>query len=193
MSSHEVIGVILAAGASSRFGSPKWQARIGGKTFLENIIGNLNSAGIHKIIVVFRDISSEIPPGIIPVMNPFPENGQLSSLKCALNAIPSESYFLMCLVDRPLVKSSIIAELSAVLNENTVIIPACDGKKGHPVLFPPGMKEIMLSTPDMLGIRETFRRWKGEIRLLPVQDPAILWNIDTPDDLVNIEKMLTSV
>ena len=49
--------VILAAGASTRFGSPKQLARIGGRTLVEQVVATARAAGLDPIVAV-------LPPGI---------------------------------------------------------------------------------------------------------------------------------
>lgn len=174
-------GIILAAGASSRMGRLKWQVEIGGKSFLERALDCFSRAGIVDIYAVFRE--GEIPPGNFTVLiNPQPERGQLSSLKTALERIEPGRPFIMQLVDRPLVSWKTIGAMLEAY-DGQIIIPVYESRKGHPVVFPPDMREIILKTDDTLGIRGAIAAWTGEVKLLNADDEAVLWNIDTAEAL----------
>ncbi len=174
-------GIILAAGASSRMGRIKWSLEIAGKTFLRHIEDCYHRAGVKDVFAVFRE-GQAAEGSFIPLINPEPERGQLSSLKVALEAILPQSPFIMQLVDRPLVESGTFTSMMKSY-DGSIVIPTFKGRKGHPVIFPPPLREILLETDDALGIRSGIEAWKGEIKLLPVDDESILWNIDTPEAL----------
>jgi len=180
-------GIILAAGASERMGSPKWKVEINGKSFLQNIISAFNSAGIIHILTVFRNPLPSVV-GCTALLNPHPERGQLSSLKIALRELPNETPFIMQLVDRPLVKASTFSRMMNCCDGESIIIPVFNGRKGHPALFPPEMKSVLLSTDELLGIRGGIAAGKTSVKLLEVEDEAILWNIDTQEDLTAAKK-----
>ena len=55
--------VILAAGASTRFGSPKQLARIGGRTLLEQVVATARAAGLDPVVAV-------VPPASTPPLAP---------------------------------------------------------------------------------------------------------------------------
>jgi molybdenum cofactor cytidylyltransferase len=174
-------GVILAAGVSKRMGTPKWRMKIGGRTFLDWIVDAMTEAGIEKIFVVLNEPYPH-PAKFLPLINPHPENGQLSSLKIALEVINPRLPFMMQLVDRPLVKWETYLDLMRV-NDGDITIPCYGKRNGHPVVFPPKMRRILLDTGNELGIRGAMMKWPGFTEFLVVRDEAILWNIDTPEDL----------
>lgn len=175
-------GIILAAGASERMGSPKWEVEIKGRTFLRNIISEFNSAGVVHILAVFRN-RLPFAEDCTALLNPHPERGQLSSLKIALRELPNETPFIMQLVDRPLVKAVTFIRMMDCYDNESIIIPVFNGRKGHPALFPPSMREVLLSTEESLGIRGGITAGRTSVKLLEVEDEAILWNIDTEEDL----------
>lgn len=168
-------------------GSPKWKTEINGKSFLQNIISAFNSAGVVHILTVFRNPLPSLE-GCTALLNPHPERGQLSSLKIALGEIPDDTPFIMQLVDRPLVKTNTFIRMMNCCDGKSIIIPLFNGRKGHPVLFPPEMKSVLLSTDELLGIRGGITAGKSSVKLLEVEDEAILWNIDTKEDLTAAKK-----
>jgi molybdenum cofactor cytidylyltransferase len=73
------------------------------------------------------------------LINHTPELGQLSSLHVAIkHMVPEVSAIMVTLVDLPLIKvttySNLLKEWSQ--NPDMIYIPVCNGKRGHPVIFP---------------------------------------------------------
>ena len=89
---------------------------------------------------------------------------------------------MMQLVDRPLVKAETFRAMMDA-GGKAVVIPSFGGRRGHPVFFPPQMRDILLSLQEGETIGDGIRKWSGETVILPVEDPAVLWNIDTPEAL----------
>jgi len=179
----EFTGVILAAGASRRMGFPKWQVEIAGRSFLEHIVDTFAEVKITSPIVVFRKLPASIAETVIPVINPAPESGQLSSLQTALSLVDDGHPFFMQLVDRPLVHHSTFTRMMDEYDGEKIIIPSFSGRKGHPVLFPPEMKNVIMQTDLEEGTRSAIEKWSGGVNIVETGDEAVLWNIDTPEDV----------
>jgi CTP:molybdopterin cytidylyltransferase MocA len=156
-------GIILAAGASSRMGTPKALLNYRGETFLHRLIRILRPI-CNPVIVVIRDvgcaswpapglpIGAEAVVGRAPwpaadppvgleanfVINPDPDRGQLSSLQTGLATLPATADgFLFTPVDSPAVEPATVALLShafATRDPGTLlVVPRHAGRKGHPV------------------------------------------------------------
>lgn len=188
-------GIVLAAGASRRMGTPKAGLCFGERTFLGHAIAALEDGGVSEIVVVAgaaaAAVRAALPPGrTIPVLlNPAPERGQLSSLKIALRhvrrAIPEADAIVVALVDHPAVRASTVAALLAAARgvaSAAIVVPTHAGQRGHPVLFAKMLWQEILDTPDELGARAVVRANPGRVRLVPVDDAGILVDVDTPED-----------
>ena len=81
--------VILAAGASKRFGSPKQLARIGGRTLVERAVDTARAADLSPVIVVIPP-GIAVPAGVETVVNDDPSAGQSRSLRLGLAALGPE-------------------------------------------------------------------------------------------------------
>ena len=112
--------VILAAGDSTRMGSPKALLLTpGGETFVTRIVRTLHEAGVVDLVVVTGtasrcdgrcDHARALSPFPRIIRNPDPSRGQLSSLLAGMDAVvdPTTEGVMMTLVDVPLVRASTV-------------------------------------------------------------------------------------
>ncbi len=188
-----IASVILSAGASARMGTPKSNLKIGNTTFINSILSKLQSCNATTIFIVtgyhHRQISQAIDSTYICKIlhNSHPEQGQLSSLQLAIRNFDQQvTGMLMVLVDHPLVREDTYREVlkSAQANPQAIIIPTYRQQRGHPVYFSRKFFPALLETPLILGAREVIKNNKQFVHSLPVSDPGILQDIDTPADLI---------
>jgi len=122
------------------------------------------------------------------VRNPFPEQGQFSSLQVGLQAVLSygRDAAIVTLVDRPPASSAVLSALiSAFLAAPLgiwAVVPEYQGKHGHPVVLGREMIEAFLKAPPTATARDIEHQNLQHIRYLPVDDPAVTLNVDTPED-----------
>lgn len=187
-----VAGLILAAGESSRMGSPKALLDFHGETFLDRLIARFSEFSAPVIVVVGCE-AERIRSGVShPDRALFVENvdyrlGQLSSMKCGLRMIPhSADGVLFTLVDHPNVQSSTIAALleqPATGNRQpatAIAIPRFQGRRGHPIFFGRELIAQFLALPPDSQAREVVNRYRESIRYVDVDDPGILDDVDDP-------------
>jgi molybdenum cofactor cytidylyltransferase len=195
-----IASVILSAGASARMGTPKANLKIGNTTFINCILTKLHSCATAGIYIVtgyhHRQILYELdrtnPCTILHNTNA--EQGQLSSLQLALRNFDQQiTGMLVVLVDHPLVLENTYRELleSARVNPQSIIIPVYQQQRGHPVYFGRKFFEALLETPLNLGAREVIKKNSQSVFTLPVSDPGIVQDIDTPADLIKYCGKLT--
>ena len=140
-----VAGIILAAGASSRMGSPKALLRTGDRTFVRAILDAFRDGGLASVVVVVRPGDREVDAEVRAsgfgriVENPRPEEGQLSSLLAGLAAVddPAVHGVLVTLVDVPLVSPATVRSLldRAERSPAPILRAVHQGRQGHPVVF----------------------------------------------------------
>jgi len=185
--------IVLAAGESQRMGSPKALLKIGEQTFLGKILCDLKGAGAGKILAVLgayaEDIRSVVDlSGVTALFNPEYKSGQLSSLWAALRQLPPETRgVLFTLVDHPGVALETYRQLIAAWEENpeAIIIPEYGGRGGHPVIFPAALAGEFLAAPPSQGARFVIYHHPELVKKIPVSDPGVRKDIDTPEDYQN--------
>jgi len=176
--------IILAAGLSSRFPGFKPLFKLNNKTVIENIIGNLPDT-CSQIIVVCGFKANEIKDTlknyrkVQAVFNSNYSKGMFSSVITGIKYVSSDCFFVIP-SDMPLVKKSTFRVL--LENAGDILIPSYNGKKGHPVLM--DSKFIPEILEEKISSLSEFIKKKNH-KLIEVDDPGILIDIDTDEDLKN--------
>jgi len=135
--------VVLAAGGSSRFGSPKQLARWQGQTFIERVVEVALASQAGPVVVVLgaeveqcQALLKNRPAQII--INRKWAGGQSTSMKAGLAALPANiNSVIFLLVDLPGVTPAIIDALIERHRQTLapIVWPEFEGKRGNPVLF----------------------------------------------------------
>ena len=187
---NSLAAVILAAGESKRMGRPKALLPLGDKTFVEKLIFDYHQVGCRPVIVVLGNSADRIRPtienlDILIQINPDPQGGLLSSLQIGLDAIPSQcTGFFFCLVDHPAISVETLQRMIKEWHRNTelAVRPRFENRGGHPVLMGCKWIEPILALPHSSNMRRLLHEKVSEVIDLPVSDPGILIDIDTPAD-----------
>ncbi len=133
-----VAGLVLAAGAASRFGSPKALALLDGQPILRHVLDAADSAGLAEIVVVLGVAADEIDRSIEwgtarRVRNPAPERGLSSSLQAGLAALGQQvEAAIVLLGDQPRVRPDVIRRLIAtpIGPSRPIVVPRYSGGGG---------------------------------------------------------------
>src|SRR5690242_19865570 len=105
-----IAAIILAAGASSRMGSPKALVELDGATYLTRIVNTARAAGAGSIVVVIgppdaEKIKARLPTGVGTAWNHDPSRGMITSVQAAIQNLPTQTTaMLIWPVDHPLVR-----------------------------------------------------------------------------------------
>jgi CTP:molybdopterin cytidylyltransferase MocA len=183
-----IAGIILAAGASSRMGTPKALLDYRGETFLDRLIRVLGTV-CDPVIVVLGYQSNEVRAGARGqarfVVNPDPSRGQLSSLQTALAEVPSEAEgFLFLPVDCPAAEPETVEKIVEWLHspeKPLLVIPRHEGLRGHPVCVRRELIEEFLALPPEGQAKEVVRRHRDRTHFLDTFDAGVLTDIDDPE------------
>lgn len=193
-----VTAILLAAGLSSRMGAPKPLLRIRGKPVLARVLDALRASDLREVVVVLgaeadrvrRDVPLE---GTRVVLNPDYARGMSTSIRAGLRAAsPEAEAYLIVLGDQPLVSPSTVHALVA-RQETTgarILVPTYAGVRGNPVLLDRSLSAEIESIRGDVGCRGIVASHEGEVVEVPVDDPGILVDADTPEDVRRIEAAL---
>lgn len=193
-----VRGVILAAGASSRMGSPKAALPLSHRsdTFLARLLRTYVVAGVPEIIVVtgsnaevVRAAAGPTDPRVRFVHNDAWPTGQLSSLVTAVDAAayaPDASNRLLeavmvTLVDVPLVSADTCRRVLAAWRATRapIVRPARGDVHGHPVIFDRALFDELRAADRETGAKAVVRAHAGAIVNVPIDDDGAFVDIDT--------------
>jgi molybdenum cofactor cytidylyltransferase len=195
-----ISAIVLAAGTSSRMGVPKPLVPIDGRPLLDYVLRTVRASGVDEIVVVLGHeadrVRTAIPlHGIRAIVNDAYEDGMSTSIRAGVRAANSRSKgFLIVLGDQPFVTSKTVGELIARRNESraTIVIPTFRGQRGNPVVLDRSLaRDIHRLTGDQ-GCRAIFGRHADGILEVPVQDPGVLIDLDTPDQIARAEETVRS-
>ncbi|HEX6587821.1 MAG TPA: nucleotidyltransferase family protein [Longimicrobiales bacterium] len=183
-------GIVLAAGRSSRMGTPKAALDAGGATFVVRAVDALRDGGCRDVLVVIGPDeggagSAAAQAGAHVVVNTAPDSEQIDSLRLGLrNLNPGALGAVVLPVDHPMVSSATVrAVVDAWERTRAPIVRASHrGEPGHPTIFAVTVFDDLLrgELPD--GARTVVAAHQAELVDVPVDDEGVTTDIDTPDD-----------
>lgn len=174
--------MILAAGASSRFGSPKQRARIAGVTLLERVVTIAADAGLAPVVAVVGP-GIPAPPAAVEVRNDRPDEGLSRSLRLGVDAVPGDvAAAVILLGDQPTVSRAAIVALTGRAGEGPpVIATRAEGRIGPPVLLRREAFWLVAEARGDEGLAPVLARHPELVQHVDV--PAHAPDVDTRADL----------
>lgn len=174
--------VVLAAGASTRMGHPKALTRIGDELALERIVRA--ASGFHVFVVLGEQadaVRAALPAlDVRWVKNPRPELGRTGSLQRGLTASRGDRVLVLP-VDHPLVRADTLQALAA--RPEPWVVPVHAGRGGHPLKLGAMGVAAVMSAPAQTPLRDIPHMVGLEVTRFDVDDPGVLANLDTPEDV----------
>ena len=194
MPSYNAVGIILAAGESSRMGSPKGLLEWRGTTLIEYQMNSLLQGGCDKVVVVTGKYDVEMVPllkdrpGIIRAYNPKYLEGKTTSIKAGVWELPDGIHSIVLLaVDQP--RPAWVIEKVLRLHTDLgadVTSPGFDGHGGHPLVFDAQLRsDLMNITEEGEGVREIFRKPDLNHHRVKFDSAIVRLDINTPEAYEN--------
>lgn len=188
-----VAGLLLAAGSSRRMGARnKLLEQVDGAPMVVRSALTLAATLDGPIVVVTGHEAERVTAALADqglslkwAHNAEHERGLAGSLVMGLGALPEGcEAVLVALGDMPRVKPSTIEALCAAFLDGALICaPTYNGKRGNPVLWARRFFAEMRALTGDVGAKELLARHADEVTLVPVDDPGVLFDVDTEEAL----------
>lgn len=187
--------IILAAGASNRFGKPKQLLSYKNKTMLQYLIDEAKNTTAASVIVVLgantEKIQTKLPiEKIHIVINENWKEGMSSSIHCGINELqkidPDVDAAIIMVCDQPFVTTELLNQLTHTHKETKKQIVTCgyDNTTGPPVLFHKSLFSELLQLKGDVGARKIVEQNPDEVAIVSFPKGNI--DIDTVADYENL-------
>ena len=185
--------VVLAAGASTRFGSAKQLVRVAGRPLLHTAVTRAAEVTGHALIVVLGSGAAELAPllkhspGSVVVNHEWRE-GIASSIRTAVARLPPTcTGVMLVLADQAAVTADDLRRLAGTWRKQPQYIAAAlyAGTCGAPAIFPRSGFRALAELRGDAGARVLLRR--NADRIVRVSMPSAAIDVDTPEDLLALE------
>ena len=184
--------LILAAGASTRLGSPKQLVKIGDKYLLEKMVETALATAFRPVIVVLGAHFEKIKKSIahLPVEmleNENWESGMGSTIACGMTHLlqkhPAVSGVILVLTDQPFVTPDILQKLPHEAKRQNRLIAAAqyDGTLGPPAFFGKKLFAELRKLDGKSGAKKLLAQHRENLTV--VDFPAGNFDLDTPEDV----------
>jgi molybdenum cofactor cytidylyltransferase len=185
--------VVLAAGASTRFGSPKQLVRIGDRPLLNAAVGCASEVVGQSVLVVLGAHAAELTPllkhsAATVVINRQWREGLASSIRAGIARLPpSCTGVLLVLADQAAVSAEDLRRLADAWRRHPEgIAAAVHGTTvGAPAIFPGFLFPELAELKGDVGARVLLKRYAARLTRVPMSSAA--FDLDTPEDLLSLE------
>jgi molybdenum cofactor cytidylyltransferase len=183
------VGLLLAAGSASRFGSDKLQHALPhGVAIAVQAARHLKSE-VARIVAVVRPGAAETARALqgegceVTVCDQAAE-GMGASLACAARAAGDADGYLVALADMPFVRRTSIAAVREALAQGALVAaPYFRTRRGHPVGFAGRLRRELEACGGDEGAKRVLEAHAAALVKVPVGDPGVIRDIDRPGDL----------
>jgi molybdenum cofactor cytidylyltransferase len=189
--------VVPAAGHSTRMGRPKLSLRLGDRTVIECVVSALRAGGVnHVVVVIGPHVRELMAPAtlagadVCPLAEPTPD--MRATVEHGLRWLEQThrpdagDLWLLAPADHPTLNPVVVRQLIVTgTDTQSIVVPVHAARRGHPTLLP---------WRDVAGIRN-LRAGVGinaylldhDVVEVPVADPNVLADLDTPEDWARIK------
>lgn len=185
-----IAGILLAAGASSRFGADKRLHALGDGTPMALAALRPLRAVLDEVIAVIRPqdewlAARFVAAGARLALAPDWHHGMGASLARGIAMLDhGTEACVVALADMPFIRSATVDRVVARLRTGaSLVAPAYRGSRGHPVGFAAEWFSSLNRLHDDRGARDLLAVHRDRLQLVDVDDPGVLLDVDHPEDL----------
>lgn len=182
----QIVGILLAAGSSRRFGADKRLHLLADGTPMALASARNLAAVCSRTIVVIRPDDTVLASllaeeGLETIVCAEAQQGMGHSLASGVAATADAAGWLVALADMPYIQSaSYNSVLHAMLGGAALARPIHNGRPGHPVAFGAAYRAELLALTGDQGGKAILEADPAALVLCPVDDPGVLKDVDVP-------------
>lgn len=183
-----IAGILLAAGAGSRFGGGKLVYPLEGVSIGVRAARNLRAAGL-PVTAVVRPGNDELArllqcEGAAVTVCANAADGMGISLAHAIAQTRDAAGWVVALADMPHLRPDTIRQVADAVRRGALIAaPLYQGERGHPVGFGAALRDELLACHGDEGARAVVRRHHTDMQWIAVDDPGVILDIDRKEDI----------
>lgn len=186
-----IVGLLLAAGAGTRFGGDKLLAELDGQPLAAHALATLGAA-TDTVLAVVRPGDAALRAlltgrGARVVECADAHLGMGHSLACAARQALPGAHVIVALADMPRVSACTVQAVADALRGGArIAVPTHAGQRGHPVGFAASVRPQLETLRGDTGARGLLAAHSAQVTLVPVQDPGCVLDVDTPAALAGL-------
>ncbi len=187
-----VIGILLAAGLSRRFGPDKIMQSVTADGIpMVLVCAHKLQAVSPEVLVVIRPEQQSLRKlllanGLTPVPCILAHLGMGHSLSCGIAAAPDAPGWLIALADQPHIEKHVYRDVySAWCRHGGIVRPTFQGQIGHPVAISAEFGRDLRACRGDQGARQFIEAFPHRTTLLPVHTRGVIIDVDKPSDIPN--------
>ena len=183
-----VIAIIPAAGRSGRMGTPKQLLPVNGTTMLAGVVQAVLAGGVTQAVVVTNrslwEKLTDLPPSLTLAINDDPHTNMIDSIRIGLDAATVADGYLICPADAAGIEPADVRRCidAFVHMPDRIIVATHASKRGHPMIFPVTLTEVVRSPECDAGLNQLVRNRPALVREVPCDSPGTVANVNTPAD-----------
>ncbi|WP_380878314.1 hypothetical protein ACFB49_16490 [Sphingomonas sp. DBB INV C78] len=188
-----IIGaIVLAAGRSTRMGSNKLTADLGGKPVVAHVVDAIAAAGLPVPIVVTGYDAPAVEAVLADREARFVHatdhaSGLSRSLAAGVLATPAEwDGVIICLGDMPMIRAALLRKLADRAVSGAIVVPCRNGRRGNPVLWTRPYFEQLLILQGDVGGKALIEAAAASVIQVECEDEGALIDADTPAALAEL-------
>ncbi|MCE2436522.1 MAG: nucleotidyltransferase family protein [Pseudomonadales bacterium] len=184
--------VILAAGASTRFGSDKRFTHLDGIPMLSRVVARYCGV-FQRVVVVLRpnDPARTLVEGSEAwiTISPMAGLGISQSIRAGVESVEDRNWVLLAHGDMPFVGSSALSLLGSALDDShgpSIVRPSFNDEIGNPVGFTREFFPKLVCLKGDSGARQLLQELELPVHVVKVEDEGVLRDVDTPEQLESL-------
>ena len=189
-----LVVIVPAAGHSRRMGRPKLLLPLGDRTVIARLVDAFDHPSVGGVLVVIRPDDSALAEavestGATLVRPPQSPVDMKASVAYGLDEMrrrwPGDAVDGWMLVpgDHPVLDARLVGQVVEAWSESRppVMVPTCDGRRGHPTVFADRLADEVASIPPDDGLNRLVANYGNQVEEIELGRPEVLWDLDTPE------------